>query len=76
MKVSKECACGDCIENCEYKDCDVNTIPKCCKCKDYTPKCFPAGARVSLENGKLIKMSELQTGDRLQTSGHWGNTIL
>ena len=29
--------------------------------------CFPSTAKVTLENGKSIKMSELQVGDRVQT---------
>ena len=35
----------------------------CCECGS----CFPSTARVSLENGKSLTMSELQTGDRVQT---------
>ena len=37
--------------------------------------CFPAAARVSLENWELIKMSELEIGDRVLTRGHTGNTL-
>ena len=29
--------------------------------------CFPSSARVTLENGKLVAMSELQTGHKVQT---------
>ena len=29
--------------------------------------CFPATARLTLENGKSITMSELQIGDKVQT---------
>ena len=29
--------------------------------------CFPSTARVHLENGKVVTMSELQVGDRVQT---------
>ena len=65
--VSKECACGVCDR---YHN-DYNVFDdegrECCKCKDNTPKCFPAPARVSLENGKFVKISELQPGDRVQT---------
>ena len=32
---------------------------------------FPATAKVFLENGKLIKISELQIGDRVQTGTYW-----
>ena len=35
---------------------------RCCTCK-----CFPATARVSLENGKSVAMSELQVGDKVKT---------
>ena len=34
----------------------------CCECP-----CFPAAAEVWMENGKSIKMSELEVGDRIQT---------
>ena len=34
----------------------------CCRCW-----CFPSTARVNLENGNLVTMSELQIGDRVQT---------
>ena len=34
----------------------------CCKCH-----CFPATARLTLDNGKSVMMSELQKGDRVQT---------
>ena len=55
----------------------------CCGCPDriYNPehlltedengrlyfKCFPATSVVSLENGKLVTMSELQIGDKVKT---------
>ena len=29
--------------------------------------CFPSSARVNLPNGKVISMSELQIGDKVQT---------
>ena len=35
--------------------------------KKRKPPCFPSTARVSLENGKSVIMSELQVGDRAQT---------
>ena len=41
-----------------------NSLPNCCDCR---VKCFPAAARVSIENGKSIRMSELQVGDRVQS---------
>ena len=38
---------------------------------NYAPSvhsaCFPSIARVNLENGKVVTMSELKTGDRVQT---------
>ena len=34
---------------------------------DKKKGCFPSTARVNLENGKVIKMSELQIGDKVQT---------
>ena len=30
-------------------------------------RCFPATARLTLDNGKSVMMSELQKGDRVQT---------
>ena len=30
-------------------------------------KCFPSTAKVKLESGKLVKMSELQIGDQIET---------
>ena len=32
--------------------------------------CFPSSARVMLENGKSVTMSELQIGDKVQTGMH------
>ena len=42
---------------------DVAGHHRCKKCKN----CFPGTARLTLENGKSITMSELQVGDRVQT---------
>ena len=44
----------------------------CCKCKPPPPPpprpaCFPSDAKVDVENGKSIRMSELQIRDQLQT---------
>ena len=37
-------------------------------CKENKPAaCFPSAAKVTLKNGKLVKMSELKTGDKVQT---------
>ena len=32
--------------------------------------CFPSAARVKLDNGKSVRMSELQVGDLIQTGLH------
>ena len=71
---TRECACGVCDS--DYNEYDVfdDDGNECCKCVDYDPKCFPAAARVSLENGEFVKMAELKIGDRVQTGGHWSNT--
>ena len=65
--MSKECACGVC----DHYDHDYEVFDdegrQCCKCREYTAKCFPAAGGVFLNNGKLVKMSELQVGDRVQT---------
>ena len=36
---------------------------KCCSCDD----CFPASARLSLENSESVSMKGLKIGDRVQT---------
>ena len=38
----------------------------CCDGKNGGCGCFPSAAKVSLENGKSLVMSELQVGDRVQ----------
>ena len=38
--------------------------------------CFPATARVALESGKSVTMSELQMGDRVQTGRETSWTLL
>ena len=35
--------------------------------------CFPSAARVTLENGQSVTMSQLQVGDRVQTGKLWIN---
>ena len=44
---------------------------KCCFTENKTPdcenNCFPSTAKVNLENGKSVRMSELQVGDKVQT---------
>ena len=50
------CTCEDC------KKCNWGSgFADCCK------KCFPSTATVTLENGKQVEMSELKTGDKVQT---------
>ena len=44
---------------CSYPDEDVEV----CKKK----RCFPSTAKLNLENGESVTMSELQVGDRVQT---------
>ena len=41
--------------------------PKCCAECNPSSGCFPAGARISLESGESLTMSQLQTGNRVQT---------
>ena len=74
--MSRKCACGIC-DNDPSNDYDIfdDEGKECCKCQKKKKVCFPAAARVSLENGKHIKMSELQIGDRVQTGGLWGNIL-
>ena len=49
----------------------------CCDASMTTAEpntCFPFAARVTLENGKSVTMSELQVGDTVQTGIHiWRN---
>ena len=50
-------------------------VPQCRYCHNPIPKyqttttkpCFPSTARVNLQNGKTVAMSELQIGDSVQT---------
>ena len=49
--------------------CGENTGEECCTCENRTPKCFPAAARVFLESGKLVKISELP--DWRQSTNRW-----
>ena len=37
------------------------------ECGSCGSTCFPGTARLTLENGKAVSMSELQVGDRVQT---------
>ena len=59
-----KCASGaECAKTC----CDLifTGLCGCCECRDRT--CFPSGARVSLENGASVSMTELKVGDKVQT---------
>ena len=50
-----------CVESCEPGfDTDAEG---CCECS----VCFPATAKVTLQNGKSVTMSGLQIGDNVQT---------
>ena len=75
------CVCGP-IETQTWHCCDIDEAPRCppypplpttTPPQTTTPEadcdenCFPSAANVLLENGKTITMSELQTGDRVQT---------
>ena len=67
---TRECACGVCDpDETDYDIFDDNG-QECCRC---VKRCFPAAARVSLENGNVVKMSDLHVGDRVQTGGLWSN---
>ena len=54
----------------EHNLCECDT--GCCQCGN----CFPSTARVSLENGKVKTMSELNVGDRVQTGKSTENSSL
>ena len=74
--------CGGCIVQCPIEQYGPNppkTTYHCCRCPPppRTPptpppkgKCFPSTAKVSLENGKYVTMSELRTEDKVQTGIH------
>ena len=43
-------------------------VPRPDNCMDNKlATCFPSASKVTLENGKLVTMSELKTGDKVQT---------
>ena len=52
--------CGE-AHSCDY---DWST---CCNHEGCGSKCFPSNAKVTIENGKIVPMSKLQIGDRVQT---------
>ena len=66
----KWCRCGACNNHCV---CTESSNFMCCGC--WSGHCFPAAARVFLENGELIKMSELEIEDRVLTREHTGNIL-
>ena len=46
----------------------VFPVPRPNHCKENKlATCFPSAAKVTLENGKLVTMSEFKTGDKVQT---------
>ena len=45
---------------------ELSIINRKARC-DHDSKCFPSFAKVSLKNGKSVRMSELQIGDEVQT---------
>ena len=65
------------------QDAEINIVPNhtvcwrgaelfCCFFENATEECdtancFPSTAKVNLENGKSVRMSELQVGDKVQT---------
>ena len=63
----KRGVCVDCAEYCwsGWK----NTVLSCCNCHKYD--CFPSAGKVKLENGKVVQMSELQVGDKVQTGNNF-----
>ena len=44
------------------KQCDIS-----CSLSDSGGGCFPSTATVQLQNGKMVKMSELQIDDQVKT---------
>ena len=62
--------CRDsCISLCNRPE-NGHLTAHCCPpkvTKIHHSSCFPSSARVSLHNGKLVTMSELQLGDLVQT---------
>ena len=60
--------CSPC--NCGCDVCNNNNHAVCCGC---SPSCFPSRATVFLENGKSVRMSELKTGDKVQTGKYVSN---
>ena len=66
------CDCGCQCGHCRSIAWNSNRHYECCNCPPPPPPppssaCFPSFARVILDNGKWISMSELQPGDKVQT---------
>ena len=60
LQIERRLTCDHgCEETCDHAPAE------CCRCKGT--KCFPAMARVSLENGVMATMVELKRGDRVKT---------
>ena len=62
------CKICDCPKGCDT--CYDTAFKKFHCCVGCVLQCFPSTARVSLENGESVSMSELQKGDRVQTGNH------
>ena len=54
-----DCSCGS---GCYCETAENSGQHECCDCR-----CFPSTAKVNLQNGKTLTMSELQIGDKVQT---------
>ena len=63
-------AVDDCYEHCRSSKCRYCLDPPS-RYQTTTPapppSCFPSAARVNLQTGETVTMSELQIGDRVQT---------
>ena len=57
------CQCGVCVIQEQGL---VNVAHICCSCH-FSAYCFPGAAMVQTENGRLVPMSQLQVGDKIQT---------
>ena len=59
------CACNS--NNDDGYDCFRGATCDTCQCTGKCAECFPSSAKVRLENGKSVTMSELQIKDQVQT---------
>ena len=76
-----DCPCGECIPDYCFAGFGFGPwsgtllfflcgqiSPECCSCDSGdSSDCFPSSARVSLEDGKSVLMSDLKIGDKVQT---------